>query len=67
MKFIFHHNGVKKNHFTGKNTKKKKKVISRSMIKVYIFFDFNSPTENTDATTAWKFNMIEVILVDKPS
>ena len=25
MKFIFHHNGVKKNHFTGKNTKKKKK------------------------------------------
>ena len=37
------------------------------MIKVYIFFDFNSPTENTDATTGWKFNMIEVILVDKPS
>ena len=66
MKFIFHHNGVKKNHFTVKTTKKKK-VISRSMIKVYIFFDFNSPTENTDATTAWKFNMIEVILVDKPS
>ena len=37
------------------------------MIKVYIFFDFNSPTENTDATTAWKFNIIEVILVEKPS